>query len=160
MRTRFATMALIVLVGLAGWLLYPRLEARAQTDNPIRLIPGVPVQGSLTTRFGEEWVLAGCAGDVMTATIQSTAFAPNLELYPPVGRTPVATTRNTNQRQAQLARTALPENGEYTLVALGATVRDRGRPVLQPVTFFTWQSCSREPQTLDCARCPVSGRTA
>ena len=125
-RAKYSTAAMAMLVGLTVWLIYPRVETQAQSDVPSGLIHNVPVQGTLADRFGEEWTLAGCAGDVITATIQSSAFAPNLELYPPVGRTPLAATRNTSQRSAQLPGTTLPANGEYTLVALGSSARDRG----------------------------------
>ena len=128
-RAKYSIAAIAVLVGLTVWLIYPRAEIKAQNDVPSGLIPNVPVQGTLANRFGEEWTLAGCAGDVITATIQSAAFAPNLELYPPVGRTPLAATRNTSQRSAQLPGTTLPANGEYTLVALGSSARATAAPM-------------------------------
>ncbi len=126
MRAKYASLILMILASLAMMLASTPLEAEAQGNVPERLSPGVPVQGTLSSRLGEEWTLAACAGDVLTVSIQSSAFAPNLELYPPTGRTPLAATRNTSQRSVQLAATTLPENGEYTLVALGSSVRDRG----------------------------------
>jgi len=136
-QAKYSTAAMAMLVGLTVWLIYPRVETQAQSDVPSGLIHNVPVQGTLADRFGEEWTLAGCAGDVITATIQSAAFAPNLELYPPVGRTPLAATRNTSQRSAQLPGTTLPANGEYTLVALGSSARDRGAYSLTLVSSDT-----------------------
>lgn len=126
MRAKHAALLPVILASLMIILACVPKESEAQSNVPEGLSPGVPVQGSLTSRLGEEWVVAGCAGDVLTASIQSTAFAPNLELYPPTGRAPLAATRNTGQRSVQLATTTLPENGEYTLVALGSSARDRG----------------------------------
>jgi hypothetical protein len=126
MRAKFAALMSVMVASLAIMLACTPFESAAQGDEPGQLSPDVPVESSLTSRFGEEWVVAGCAGQVMTATMESTAFSPNLELYPPTGRTPLAATRNTSRRSVQLAETTLPENGEYTLVALGSSVRDRG----------------------------------
>ncbi len=126
MRAKDAALLPVILASLLIVLACSPQESKAQGNVPGRLSPGVPVQGTLSSRLGEEWTLAACAGDVLTVSIQSSAFAPNLELYPPTGRTPLAATRNTSQRSVQLAATTLPENGEYTLVALGSSVRDRG----------------------------------
>jgi len=126
MRAKHAALLPVILASLMIILACSPQESEAQSNAPGGLSPGVPVQGSLASRLGEEWVVTACAGDVLTASMQSTAFAPNLELYPPTGRTPLAATRNTTQRSVQLAATTLPENGEYTLVALGSGARDRG----------------------------------
>ena len=126
MRTKYLLWTAAVWVGLLGWLVLGSSGARAQSDQPQPLPPGVPVTGNVTNRNGEEWALVGCAGDVVTATMESTAFAPNLELYPPVGRTPVAATQNTSSALGATRRRDAAGKRGVSPRRAGQPCRDRG----------------------------------
>jgi serine protease Do len=99
--------------------------ARGQTDN--QLPAGVSVSGAVSDRLGDEWVFHGCGGDVITVTMQSTEFAAFLELYGPSGRDSLTSASAAAVGEAAtIAAFTLAESGSYTVIAAGASIRDRG----------------------------------
>jgi hypothetical protein len=99
----------------------------ADETGTLEIFPGESITGEVTNRFGSEILFAGCAGDVVSFTLESAAFAPRLELFGPSGRDPLISDRATaGGAAAQISGFVLPERGLYTLVASGASIRDRG----------------------------------
>jgi hypothetical protein len=96
------------------------------TDLP-QVLPGQAVTGEVTSRFGGEWSLLGCANDVVSITVESGDFAPYLEFYGPTGRDPLATSPEGNESSvASIGAYLLPEAGIYTIIAAGQNIADRG----------------------------------
>ena len=96
------------------------------TDLP-QVLPGQAVTGEVTDRFGGEWLLSGCANDVVSITVESKDFTPYLEFYGPTGRDPLATSMESNEGSvASIGAYLLPEAGMYTIVAAGQNIADRG----------------------------------
>jgi hypothetical protein len=92
---------------------------------------GAVVTGEVRSRLGEEWLFYGCAGDVVTMTIQSEQFAPVLELFGPTGRDSLTDTGDSipatdEASEVEIAGFQLPEAGIFTIVAAGSSVRARG----------------------------------
>ncbi len=91
------------------------------------MVYGDVVTGDVTSRLGDEWVFAGCLGDVVTVTLQSDEFAGFIELYGPVGRSSLAAESSEGPGAPALIRDfTLPESGEYTVIAAGSSIQDRG----------------------------------
>jgi len=105
--------------GLALQRLAP--PAHAQAPLPV----STPVYGQVTNRAGEGWRFYGCAGDVISVTLASAAFAPYLELVGAGGETPLAEAGAAGDR-ATLTGHELTANGVYTVYAGGEARSARG----------------------------------
>ncbi len=108
---------------LAALLLAATLPARAQDGQP--LLPGTLMRGNLTSALGDQWALYGCAGDVMTVTLASTAFTPYLAVFTDTLESPIAEAVSEDGEPAELA-VAVDETGTYAVVAAGDRRSARG----------------------------------
>lgn len=92
--------------------------------------PGSEVTGSVKSRAGQVWSLYGCAGDVVTVTMTSAAFAPFLELHTDPAADPVASAGDADDGStdgvATLAAFTFDVTGAVQIIAGGTTSRDRG----------------------------------
>ncbi|MBW7881321.1 MAG: hypothetical protein H3C34_01560 [Caldilineaceae bacterium] len=121
-RPLIVALALLAMIGL--WLVGVPRNGVAQNDmtGDLTIGYGDVVTSTVESRFGDEWVFSGCAGDVVTVTMMSDAYEPFLELYSPTGRDPLTAT----DEEGTLAAVVLPDNGPYTIVAAAKSIRDRG----------------------------------
>lgn len=111
---------------LAGGLLAALLlftVAFAQNARP--LAPGAPAPGQVLSAAGEEWTLYACAGDQVTVTMVSTAFAPYLSAYTDVLQAPLFEALAEDGGRAQALLT-VETSGFYTIAAAGERRSDRG----------------------------------
>lgn len=114
--------ALLCLLGLV--LALPRPLA-AQGGGVMAY--GDVVTGNVTSRLGDEWVFSGCLGEVITLTLQSDEFAGLIELYGPTGRSSLAAATSEGKGGTAVIRSfTLPASGEYTVIATGSSIQDRG----------------------------------
>ncbi len=61
-----------------------------QTPGTRRIVPGMAVTDEVANRRGDEWIVALCAGDVVTISMQSEAFVPLVGIFEPDGEEPLA----------------------------------------------------------------------
>jgi hypothetical protein len=117
------TAAALLLAGglLAALLLFT--VAFAQDGRP--LAPGASASGQVLSAAGEEWTLYACAGDQVTITMISTAFAPYLSVYTDVLRAPLFEALAEDGERAQALLT-VEASGFYTVAAAGERRSDRG----------------------------------
>lgn len=101
------------------------LSLAAQSSNTLAY--GELVSGEVTTRLGDEWAVSGCLGDVVTVTMQSDQFGALVELYGPTGRDSLVTAvAEGTGGVAMIGDFELPVSGDYTVIAAGSSVVDRG----------------------------------
>ena len=79
--------------------------ASADIRGAESIVPGQPVTGEVTNRFGGEDVFRGCANSVVTLTLASDEFVPSVELFGPTGREPLAVGRREPWRGPSAAST-------------------------------------------------------
>lgn len=122
---RVGLVLLAVLLCLTLLSLVRAFPVAGQSINSLRY--GDSVGGEVTTRLGEEWVFSGCLNDSITITLQSDSFAGFVELYGPTGRDALAASVAAGAGIAALIEDfTLPESGEYTIIAVGSSIQDRG----------------------------------
>ena len=99
----------------------------AQAQAPFTINYGEAKSGEVVDRLGDEWVFSGCLSDVVTITMHSAIFGSYLELYGPVGRSSLAEASVEGPNAAAtIGGFVLPESGPFTVIAAGASIRDRG----------------------------------
>lgn len=114
--------------------------------------PGIPVSGTVQDRLGEEWFFRGCAQEQVTITMHSADFNPFLALYGPTGREAlVDTAGDVAGNESSLDAFSLPENGLYTIVAAGQSIRARGD--------YTLALTVRTPLTSTATTTPIATPT-
>lgn len=89
------------------------------------LTAGATVTGAVRSSAGESWVVRGCAGASMTATVSSTAFTPYVEIFDPAVESTLAEGVNIDD-QTSSAATELPATGVYLVLVAGERRNDRG----------------------------------
>jgi hypothetical protein len=89
------------------------------------LTAGVLVTGAVRSSAGESWVLRGCAGATMTATVVSTAFTPYVEIFDPATEETLAEGVSIDD-QTSRATAELPATGVYLVLVAGERRNDRG----------------------------------
>ncbi|MCS6828963.1 MAG: SH3 domain-containing protein [Caldilinea sp.] len=114
--------ALLLAGGLLATLL---LFTTALAQDGRTLVPGAPASGQVISAAGEEWTLYACAGDQVTITIFSTAFAPYLSVYTDVLQAPLFEALAEEGERAQALMT-VEASGFYTVAAAGERRSDRG----------------------------------
>ena len=121
-RRVLASLTMAALIAMALLMALVR-AAGAQTQPP--LAPNAPAAGNLTSRFGDAWLLYGCAGDALTVTVTSTAFTPYLELYGAGQALPMVEAGGEDEMSV-LASEPLTQTGFYTVAVLGDRLSARG----------------------------------
>jgi|GEM_PF-924378 len=88
---------------------------------------GASITGTVLDRLGDEWFFRGCAQEEITITMQSDDFDPFLALYGPTGRDELEDTSGAyDANTTQINTFSLPQNGTYTIIAAGQSIRARG----------------------------------
>lgn len=113
------------------WLLLSGLAANAQEQGVI--VPGMAVTDEVANRRGDEWIVALCAGDVVTISMQSEAFVPLVGIFEPDGEEPLAFAAGTDGA-AVLPAFAPQERGSFLIVAAGEGFGARGAYTLAVTT--------------------------
>ena len=113
------------------WLMLFGLAANAQEQDLIA--PGMTVVNEVTNRRGDEWIVALCAGDVVTISMQSEAFVPLVGIFEPDGEEPLAFAAGTDG-EAVLPGFAAEAAGSYLIVAAGEGFGARGAYTLAVTT--------------------------
>ncbi len=117
-----ASAALAAALALA--LLVLLVRGAAAQEQP-QLVPGAPAAGSLTSRFGDTWLLYACAGDLPTVTAASTSFSPYLEIYAANEESPLIEAGG-DLTTTVLSGAPLAQTGIYTVAVLGERLSARG----------------------------------
>ena len=98
-----------------------------RAQSPLTIVYGQTLTGAVVDRLGDEWVFAGCLDDEVTITMQSDEFGAFLELYGPTGRDSLAGASVEGPgAAARIVSFKLPVSGEYTIIAAGLSIQDRG----------------------------------
>ena len=124
-RIRRTLAILIVSVASLALLLLAFTGQSAQAQGENVLTPGVMVEGEITTRDGDEWMIQLCAGDLITITMQSADFGPYLEIYGPDEDDPLTEAEAADQ-VATIDDLVVEDSGPHIVIAAGERRRDRG----------------------------------
>ncbi|MEZ4735338.1 MAG: SH3 domain-containing protein [Caldilineaceae bacterium] len=116
-------LALGLVAGALFLLTWNGIRVNAQAVRP--LPAGATLTGTISSRDGERWRFTACAGDVVTVTMQSTAFSPYLELFGAAGDEPLAASES-GENRALVAGVELAASGVYTVWVGGERRSDRG----------------------------------
>ncbi|HAJ35704.1 MAG TPA: hypothetical protein DCL15_08435 [Chloroflexi bacterium] len=108
------------------------------------LTSGAAVTGVVRSSVGAAWVLRGCAGAVVTATLSSTVFTPYVEIFDPATEETLAEGDSRNGRISSATAT-LPATGVYLVLVAGERRNDRGAYSLTLTTNETNASIAAAP---------------
>ena len=89
------------------------------------LTANVTVTGAVRSSAGAGWVLRGCAGAMVTATAESAAFTPYVEIFDPTREATLAEGVSVDAQHSRAAA-ALPATGVYLVLVAGERRADRG----------------------------------